>query len=79
MLRFIAATEPDSFGVFVKRPKPGQDRRVDLPAVGPATVMRVAEAGLSGMELAAGGVLILGAEAVMEAADAAGVAIWTAP
>ncbi|MEM9317598.1 MAG: UDP-2,3-diacylglucosamine diphosphatase LpxI [Pseudomonadota bacterium] len=79
MLRFVAASAPNSQGVFVKRPKPNQDRRVDLPAIGPATVARVAEAGLSGIELAAGSVLILGHEAVLEAAGAGDVAIWTAP
>ncbi|MEM1274621.1 MAG: UDP-2,3-diacylglucosamine diphosphatase LpxI [Pseudomonadota bacterium] len=79
MLRFVAATAPDSYGVFVKRPKQMQDRRVDLPAIGPATVARTAEAGLSGIELAAGGVLVLGPEAVMAAAEVDGIDIWTAP
>ena len=43
-------------GVLYKAPKPGQDRRVDLPALGPDTVRRAAEAGLAGIALEAGGV-----------------------
>ena len=79
MLRFVGATMPNSNGVMVKRPKPDQDRRVDLPAIGPDTIARVAEAGLSGIELAAGGVLVLGHEAVIAAAEVDNIAIWTAP
>ncbi len=41
-------------GVLVKRPKPGQEMRIDLPAIGPATVTRVAEAGLAGIAVLAG-------------------------
>ncbi len=41
-------------GVFVKRPKPGQELRVDLPAIGPETVSRVAAAGLAGIAVLAG-------------------------
>ena len=36
-----------SRGVLVKRPKPGQDLRVDLPAIGPDTVQQAADARLS--------------------------------
>ncbi|KAF0675218.1 LpxI family protein [Profundibacterium mesophilum] len=63
-------------GVLYKAPKPGQDRRVDLPAIGPATVRLAAEAGLSGIVLAQGGVMVLGAqETGREAADL-GLFIW---
>ena len=44
-------------GVLVKRPKPGQDLRVDLPAIGPDTVAAAARAGLSGLAVMAGHVL----------------------
>ena len=76
MLRFVAVTAPGSGGVFVKRPKPGQDIRMDTPVIGPATVMKAAEAGLSGIEIAAGSVLILDREATIDAAEAAGVSLW---
>jgi len=56
MLDWVAATgaglRPDASGakgVFYKAPKPGQDRRVDLPAIGPETVARAAAAGLAGI------------------------------
>ena len=44
-------------GVLVKRPKPGQELRIDLPAIGPGTVERAMEAGLAGIGVQAGGVL----------------------
>ena len=43
-------------GVLVKAPKPGQDLRFDLPAIGPRTVELAADAGLAGVAVAAGGV-----------------------
>ncbi len=41
-------------GVLVKRPKPGQDLRVDLPTIGPETVLGVAAAGLRGIAAESG-------------------------
>ncbi len=79
MLRYVTESRPGSGGVFVKRPKPGQDRRVDLPAIGPGTVQLVAEAGLSAIELAAGGVLLLDRRAILAEAEARGIVIWAAP
>lgn len=60
-------------GVFVKAPKPDQDRRVDLPTIGPDTVARVARAGLAGIAVEAGGTLVLEAAAVEAAARSAGL------
>lgn len=60
-------------GVLVKRPKPGQDLRVDMPAVGPETLRGAARAGLSGVAIAAGTVLVLDREATLEAAAEAGL------
>lgn len=45
-------------GVLVKCAKPGQDLRVDLPTIGPDTIDRAAEAGLAGIGIEAGRVLI---------------------
>jgi UDP-2,3-diacylglucosamine hydrolase len=58
-------------GVLVKAPKPGQDRRFDLPSIGPRTVERVASAGLAGIAVAAGSTIIAEAAAVIAAADKA--------
>src|SRR5262249_47204618 len=41
-------------GVLVKAPKPAQDRRFDLPTIGPATVEGAARAGLAGLVVTAG-------------------------
>jgi DUF1009 family protein len=60
-------------GVLVKAKKPGQERRVDLPAVGVATVDRVAAAGLAGIAIEAGAALIVDRDEVARRADAAGI------
>ena len=70
---------PTPSGVLVKRPKPGQDRRVDLPTIGPGTVAGASRAGLLGIVVEAGGANVLDREAIVEAADAAGIALWSAP
>jgi UDP-2,3-diacylglucosamine hydrolase len=62
-------------GVLVKAAKPGQERRVDLPAIGADTVARAAAAGLRGIAVEAGGTLILGRAGVVRDADAAGLFI----
>lgn len=56
-------------GVFLKGPKAGQDWRIDLPAVGPDTVKEVAAAGLAGIAIQAGGVLMLEPENMQKLAD----------
>ncbi|MDP6345315.1 MAG: UDP-2,3-diacylglucosamine diphosphatase LpxI [Alphaproteobacteria bacterium] len=66
----------EAAGVLVKLPKPGQERRVDLPAIGPPTVAGAAAAGLKGIALEAGGALITDREAVARAADAAGLFVF---
>jgi DUF1009 family protein len=76
MLRFVAETAPGSGGVLVKRAKPGQDLRVDMPAIGPETVAQAAAAGLSGIEVQAGHVLLLDPDAVKAACAAHHVGLW---
>jgi DUF1009 family protein len=56
-------------GVLVKARKPGQDARVDLPAVGPDTVAAMHRAGFSGIAIEAGGALVVNREAVVQDAD----------
>jgi UDP-2,3-diacylglucosamine hydrolase len=62
-------TAPPGVGVLVKAPKPGQDRRFDLPSIGPRTIELVASAGLAGLAVAAGSTIIAEAEAAIAAAD----------
>jgi DUF1009 family protein len=57
-------------GVFVKRPKPLQDMRVDVPTIGPDTVGNAARAGLSGVAVLAGQVLVMQREDVIRCANA---------
>ncbi|MBK1635081.1 LpxI family protein [Rhodovulum adriaticum] len=83
MLDWVAqvagACRPDpngARGVFYKAPKPEQDRRVDLPAIGPATVEAAHRAGLAGIVIEAGGVMILDAEATRARADALDLFLW---
>lgn len=75
LLETVARTDPalrrGARGVLVKRPKAGQDLRVDLPAIGPATVAGAARAGLAGIVLAADRVLLLDRARTLAAADAA--------
>jgi UDP-2,3-diacylglucosamine hydrolase len=66
-------------GVLFKAPKPGQDLRVDMPALGPETVRRAAAAGLAGIVWQAGGALVLDRAATVAAADAAGLFLWARP
>ncbi len=66
-------------GVLAKRPKPGQERRVDLPVIGVSTIQGAADAGLAGIVAPAGGALILGREAVAQTADDLGVFLWIVP
>lgn len=65
-------------GALWKGPKPGQDWRMDLPAVGPETVRKAAAARLGGVCLRAGGVLVLGLEETAAEADRLDVALWGA-
>ena len=60
-------------GVLVKLKKPGQDRRVDLPAIGVRTVEAAAAAGLRGIAVEAGGALVLGRAEVAAAAERLGL------
>jgi DUF1009 family protein len=62
-------------GVLVKLPKPGQEKRADMPAIGPKTVAGAADAGLAGIAVAAGATLIIEPARVVADADAAGLFI----
>ena len=63
-------------GLLLKAPKPGQDRRLDLPAIGADTVANAAAAGLRGIVVEAAGVLVLDAGATIAEADRQDMFIW---
>ncbi len=66
-------------GVLVKICKRGQERRIDLPAIGPATVDGAAKSGLRGIAVEAGGALMLEPEELAREADAAGMFVVASP
>ncbi len=75
MLEFVAETSPrlrrSASGVLVKAPKPRQDLRFDMPAIGPVTVKAAAKAGLAGIFVESERVLLLDrAETLRVAAEA---------
>lgn len=60
-------------GVLVKRPKPNQERRIDLPTIGVRTIEGAARAGLAGIAVEAGGALVVRRDELIATADAAGL------
>ncbi|MEL6830677.1 MAG: UDP-2,3-diacylglucosamine diphosphatase LpxI [Pseudomonadota bacterium] len=66
-------------GVLVKRPKPIQERRIDLPTIGLGTVERAAAAGLAGLGVEAGGALVIDLPSVQAAAQKYGVFVYGFP
>ncbi|EKE43609.1 hypothetical protein OCGS_2341 [Oceaniovalibus guishaninsula JLT2003] len=76
LLRSAGTPKVPEGGVLMKAPKPGQDRRVDLPAIGPETVAQVVDAGLRGIVVEAGGVMVLERAETVARARAANVTLW---
>ena len=66
-------------GVLVKAPKSGQDLRFDLPTTGLRTVEGAAAAGLAGIAAIAGHTIAADAQAMIEAADCAGLFVTGLP
>ena len=60
---------PRGTGVMVKAPKPAQDRRFDLPSIGPRTVEGASRAGLAGIAVVAGSTIVAELEQLVAAAD----------
>jgi len=72
------AAAPPPAGVLYKGPKPGQDRRMDLPTIGPGTVAGAAKAGLAGIVVTAGETILMDASGTRQAADRAGLFVFGA-
>ena len=72
------AAAPPPSGVLFKGPKPGQDRRLDQPTIGPTTVEGITRAGLKGIVVAADETVLLNSDRTRKAADDAGVFVYGA-
>ncbi|TNE36642.1 MAG: DUF1009 domain-containing protein [Alphaproteobacteria bacterium] len=72
----IRGSDADKSGVLVKIPKPGQERRVDLPTIGVRTIELANAAGLAGVAVAAGAALILDRDEVVETANRLGLFLF---
>jgi DUF1009 family protein len=71
--RAASLARPGLGGVLVKLVKPGQDRRSDLPTIGPRTVAACLAGGLRGIAFEAGGTILVERDATIAAADRAGL------
>lgn len=75
---YSPADKPDD-GILFKAPKPAQDRRADLPLIGPATAKLAAEAALAGIVIEEGGVMVLDLEGFCQILDAQDMFLWVRP
>jgi DUF1009 family protein len=74
MLARAATLRRDGFGgVLVKLVKPGQDKRADMPTIGPETVRNAVAAGLRGLAFEARATILADREACLDAANEAGL------
>jgi len=79
LARAAGLARPGPGGVLVKLVKPGQDRRADLPMIGPRTIDAAAVAGLRGIAFEAGGTLFTERAACVARTDAAGLFLLGIP
>jgi DUF1009 family protein len=63
-------------GALVKRPKPIQERRIDLPVVGMRTIQAAAAAGLAGIAVEAHGALAVRRAEMIAEADRLGIFLY---
>jgi UDP-2,3-diacylglucosamine hydrolase len=73
LARCAPLARPGRGGVLVKLVKPGQDRRTDLPTIGPETLRGATAAGLRGVAFEAGGTILAERDAAIAAADEVGL------
>ncbi|MDR3375652.1 MAG: UDP-2,3-diacylglucosamine diphosphatase LpxI [Ancalomicrobiaceae bacterium] len=71
--RHAAGASGAPSGVLVKCLKPMQDRRLDMPTIGPPTVKAAAAAGLAGIAVTAHGTLVADRAGVMAELDRTGL------
>jgi DUF1009 family protein len=80
MLQRVAARATEGMsgpaGVLTKGPKPRQELRVDMPVIGPGTIAQALAAGLKGVVVEAGAVLVVDKAAMLTSADAGACAVY---
>lgn len=76
MLRSLTNRPDAGGGILFKAPKPGQDWRVDLPVIGPDTITAACTAGLVGVVIQAGGVMVLDRARTLSECNRLGLFLW---
>ncbi len=64
-------------GVMFKAPKPNQEIRVDMPVIGPDTILQAAAVNIRGVAIEAGGVMILEQDRIVQSANANNIFVWS--
>ncbi|MCA0926956.1 LpxI family protein [Ruegeria profundi] len=73
MLQSLTQRPDAGGGILFKAPKPNQDRRADLPTIGPGTVSSAVAAGLVGIVIEKGGVIVLQRDRVIDECNRLGL------
>jgi DUF1009 family protein len=64
-------------GVLIKLPKPGQEKRADLPAIGPRTIKNANKVGIRGIAIYANETLFVDREKTIECANSLGLFLFS--
>ncbi|UWR20883.1 LpxI family protein [Sulfitobacter sp. S190] len=76
MLSGLPGAAREARAILFKGPKKGQTMKIDMPTIGPETLDAAAAAGLAGVVVDAGDVLVLHADQCAARADAHGLVLW---
>ena len=79
LLATLPAAVTNARAILFKGPKPGQSLLVDMPTIGPATLEAAHKAGLAGVVIEAGGVILMEPERCVSLADTLGLVLWARP
>jgi DUF1009 family protein len=79
MLASLPEVARTGAAILVKWAKDGQDLRADMPAIGPETITSIKAAGLAGLCVQAGRVILLHPEETVARANSAGLVLWSRP
>ena len=64
-------------GVLIKLPKPGQEKRADLPTIGPRTIENASKAGIRGVAIYGNETLFVDREKTIELANSLGLFLFS--